>query len=179
MRVISGIYKGRVLLGYNIVGTRPTMDRIKESLFAILQDKLQNSIVLDLFSGSGNLAIEALSAGASYAYLVDNNKEAIKVIAKNIANLKINNCQLINADFKQALKSLTGTKIDLIFLDPPYNTSYIEESIKLIIKYNLLSAEGIIICESSTLDKIIYPPTLKCIKERKYKDKIVVFLQQI
>ena len=75
MKVISGKYKGRVLEGFDINGTRPTMDRVKESLFGTIQNYVPNSIVLDLFSGSGNLGIEALSEGASFAYLVDCNKK--------------------------------------------------------------------------------------------------------
>ena len=76
MKVISGILKGRVIKGHKIDGTRPTMDRVKESLFAIIQNYLDGAVVLDLFSGSGNLGIEALSEGASFAYLVDYNKKA-------------------------------------------------------------------------------------------------------
>ena len=86
MKIISGKYKGRKLDGFDIDGTRPTMDRVKESLFGTIQNYLDNSIVLDLFSGSGNLGIEALSEGASKAYLVDNNKKAIEIIKKNITN---------------------------------------------------------------------------------------------
>ena len=87
MKVISGIYKGRNLLGYNLDGTRPTMDRVKESLFASIQDNIQESIVLDLFSGSGSLAIEALSEGASFAYAVDKSHQAIKIINENIKTI--------------------------------------------------------------------------------------------
>ena len=78
MKVISGIFRGRNLDGFNIEGTRPTMDRVKESLFAIIQGYIKDSIVLDLFSGSGNLGIEALSEGAKYAYLVDKNIKCVK-----------------------------------------------------------------------------------------------------
>ena len=84
MKIISGIYKGRNLKGFTIDGTRPTMDRVKESLFATIQDKVVDSVVLDLFTGSGNLGIEALSNGASFAYLVDNNYKAIKMVEKRI-----------------------------------------------------------------------------------------------
>ena len=84
MKIISGKYKGRVLEGFDINGTRPTMDRVKESLFGTIQNYVPNSIVLDLFSGSGNLGIEALSEGAKYAYLVDSNSKAINIIKKNI-----------------------------------------------------------------------------------------------
>ena len=84
MKVISGILKGRNIKGYDIDGTRPTMDRVKESLFASIQDYIKNSIVLDLFAGSGNLGIEAISNGSSKCYFVDNNKKCIKVINDNI-----------------------------------------------------------------------------------------------
>ena len=167
MKVISGIFRGRNLDGFNIEGTRPTMDRVKESLFAIIQGYIKDSIVLDLFSGSGNLGIEALSEGAKYAYLVD----------KNINNLNINNVKVICLDYKKALYSI-NKKLDLIFLDPPYNTNYIKESIDLIVKLNLLSNRGLIICESDDLNKIIYPNSLKKIKEKKYGDKYIVLLEK-
>ena len=88
MRVISGKYKGKTLMGFNIDGTRPTMDRIKESLFGIIQNKIKDSIVLDLFAGSGSLGIEALSNGAKECYFVDNNIEPINVLNKNIKDMK-------------------------------------------------------------------------------------------
>ena len=156
MKIISGLYKGRVLEGFDIDGTRPTMDRVKESLFATIQNKIPNSTVLDLFSGSGNLGIEALSQGASKAYLVDNNKKAINTIEKNVNKLNIENVEIIKNDYKEAIKSFSKEQFDLIFLDPPYKTNYIEESIKLIEKYNILKEDGIIICESDNLDKIVY-----------------------
>jgi len=178
MKIISGIYKGRTLDGYNISGTRPTMDRVKESLFAMIQDYINDSIVLDLFSGSGNLGIEALSNGAKVAYLVDNNNIAIKTINSNINKLNIDNAKVLKGDYKNILNNI-NTKFDLIFLDPPYETNYLEESIKLVIKNNILSNSGLIICESSSLDKIIYPNNLVVYKEKKYGDKYVVILKYI
>ena len=83
MRVISGKYKGRLLDGFNINGTRPTMDRVKESMFAMIQNYIKDKVVLDLFAGSGSLGIEALSNGAKICYFVDNNKIAIDIIKKN------------------------------------------------------------------------------------------------
>ena len=124
MKVISGKYKGRVLKGFDITGTRPTMDRVKESLFGTIQSYVPGSVVLDLFAGSGNLGIEALSEGASFAYLVDSNSKAIKVIKENINNIGITDIEVIHSDYKVALKSFNN-KFDLIFLDPPYNTDYI------------------------------------------------------
>ena len=91
MKVISGILKGRNIKGYDIVGTRPTMDRVKESLFAMIQEDIRDSVVLDLFAGSGSLGIEAISNGAEYSYFVDNNIEVIKVLNENINNFNIKN----------------------------------------------------------------------------------------
>lgn len=181
MKIISGIYKGRKIEGHDIDGTRPTMERVKESLFAIIQNNIPESIVLDLFSGSGNLAIEALSQGSKYAYLVDSNKKATNYIIKNLQNIRIENAEVINMDYKKALEHLAkkNVKLDLIFLDPPYKTNYIEESIKLIEKYQLLNEDGLIICENDSLDRIIYSNKFTSVKERKYGDKWVVILKQI
>ncbi len=179
MKIISGKYKGRNLDGHNLDGTRPTMERVKESLFAIIQNHLDNAIVLDLFSGSGNLGIEALSEGASYAYLVDFNKKAAITIKNNLNNIGINEAEVINLDYKKALNYLKDKKMDLIFLDPPYKTDYIEQSIKLIDEYDMLNEDGLIICENDSLDKIVYPENYEVVKDRKYGDKWVVILKKI
>ena len=179
MKIISGKYKGRNIEGFTIDGTRPTMDRVKESLFAMIQSYIPESSVLDLFSGSGNLAFEALSEGASSAVLVDSNYKAIKVIDNNIKTIGIENTKVLNMDYKKAIEYLKDEKFDVIFLDPPYKTNYIEESIKLINKYNVLSDKGIIVCESDNLDRIIYDDNYKCIKDKKYGDKYIVILKKI
>ena len=147
MKVISGIYKGRNLKGFNMPGTRPTMDRVKESLFACIQNDLKESVVLDLFSGSASLAIEALSQGAKEAYAVDKNKEAIKTINENIKNIGVKNCKVYLSSYDQALQKfkVENLKFDLIFLDPPYETNYIEKSLKLILELDLLSTNGLIV----------------------------------
>ena len=181
MKIISGKYKGRKIEGFDLDGTRPTMDRVKESLFAMIQDYLNDSVVLDLFSGSGNLGIEALSQGAKYAYLVDKNPKATKTIKNNTTTIGINNCEIINMDYLKVLQYLNdkNIKLDLIFLDPPYKTDYIEKSIDLISKLNILNEEGLIICESDTLDRIVFPENYKIIKDKKYGDKWVAILKQI
>lgn len=178
MKVISGKYKGRKIEGFDIEGTRPTMDRVKESLFATIQNYIKESVVLDLFSGSGNLGIEALSDGASYAYLVDKNIKCIKTINKNINNMGIENVKVLNMDYKLALKQI-NKKLDLIFLDPPYKTSLIEDSLKLIDEYDLLSDDGLIVCESDNVDKIIYSNKYTAIKEKRYGDKYIVLLKKV
>ncbi len=179
MKIISGKYKGRNLDGHNLDGTRPTMERVKESLFAIIQNHIDGAVVLDLFSGSGNLGIEALSEGASFAYLVDFNKKAALTIKNNLNNIGIKEAEVINLDYKKALNYLKDKKMDLIFLDPPYKTDFIEQSIKLIDEYNMLNEDGLIICENDSLDKIVYPENYEVVKDRKYGDKWVVILKKI
>lgn len=180
MKVISGTLKGRKIDGYNLDGTRPTMDRVKESLFAMIQNYIDESICLDLFSGSGNLGIEAISEGANFVYFNDNNKKAVEVIKSNIKNFNIiEKSKVLNMNYKKVLNELNGQKIDIIFLDPPYKTNYIEESIKIINSNNLLSNTGIIVCESSDLNKIIYTDNFQVLKEKKYGDKWVVILEKI
>ena len=181
MKIISGKYKGRNIEGFDIEGTRPTKDRVKESLFGTIQNYVDESIVLDLFSGSGNLGFEALSEGAKYAYLVDYNHKAVKTINKNISTIGISDVEVLNMDYKKALNYFyeKQIKFDLIFLDPPYNTNYIEESLKLISNYNLLSDEGLIVCESDNLNRIIYPDMYKAVKDKKYGDKYIVLLKKI
>ena len=181
MKIISGKYKGRILEGFDLKGTRPTMDRVKESLFAMIQEYIPNSTVLDLFSGSGNLGIEALSEGASYAYLVDSNFKAVNVIKRNIKKVGIEQVEIWNKDYKKALEDLKkeSKKMGIIFLDPPYKTNYIEESIKKIEQYDLLRLDGIIVCESDDLNKIIYSKNFISVKEKKYGDKYIVLLKKI
>ena len=181
MKIISGIYKGRRLEGFSIDGTRPTMDRVKESLFGMIQNYINNSVCLDLFSGSGNLGLEALSEGASKVYLIDHNKKAIEVINKNIDTIGIENAIVLLMDYKKCLNYLKEQEeqFDIIFLDPPYKTNYIEESIKIISNSKLLKDKGIIVCESDDKNKIIYPNNYQAIKEKKYGDKYVVLLKKI
>ena len=167
MKIISGKYKGRILEGFDLVGTRPTMDRVKESLFGMIQNYIDDSIVLDLFSGSGNLSIEALSEGAKYAYSVDSNYKAIKTIKKNIDTINITDIELLNMDYIEALKYFNNKniKFNIIFLDPPYKTNYIEKSIIKIDEYDLLEDDGIIVCESDNLDRIVYTDKYKSVKD--------------
>ena len=102
MRIVSGKYKGKKIAGYDLLGTRPTMDRVKESLFAMLQPILTDSICLDLFAGSGNLGFEALSQGAREVVLVDKNYQALQVMKKNAALLQTEEkISFYQGDFKK------------------------------------------------------------------------------
>ncbi len=179
MKIISGIHKGRVLKGYDLVNTRPTMARVKESLFGMIFPYLKDSVVLDLFAGSGNLGIESLSNGAKEIYLVDNCKKANLIQQENYNNLNLENTNIIMGDYKNVLKEFytQNKKFDIIFLDPPYSSNYIEEAIKLINNYELLNTNGIIVCESDNFDKVVYN-NLECIKTKKYGEKHIVILRK-
>ena len=123
MRVISGSLKGRNIKGFNIEGTRPTMDRVKMSIFGSIQNYIKDSLVLDLFAGSGNLGIEAISNGCKYCYFIDNNKICIKCINENLTNFNITNKgKTILTDYSKALNLFkkNNIKFDIIFIDPPY-----------------------------------------------------------
>lgn len=176
MKIISGSLKGRTIKGYDIEGTRPTMDRVKESLFAMIQNKVPGSIVLDLFAGSGNLGIEAISNGSSEAYLNDINTECVKRIRENVRDFAIEDkIVIINKKWEDALLYLerTSIQLDIIFLDPPYKMECLNEVIEDILKKDLLKEEGLIVCEVSNLYLKEFP-RLEMIKTKKYGDKTVV-----
>lgn len=181
MKIISGKYKGRVLKGFDIKGTRPTMDRVKESVFAMIQDYIRESTILDLYSGTGNLGIEAISNGASKAYLVDNNSVAINTIKDNINSLNIREDIVINKNAKDALNDFLSNKtvFDIIFLDPPYHTDELNNSLSFINRnINILSSNGIIVCETEIeIDYLLYD-NLYIFKERKYGIKKVTILKR-
>lgn len=150
MRIISGFLKKREIKGYTIDGTRPTMDRVKESMFAIIQDVIKDKVCLDLFAGSGNLGIEAISNGAKKCYFVDNNKVAIKTITDNIENLQIQNkCEVIHKDYMDALNYFKENRIKfhIVFLDPPYDNLIINEILDFLYKNKILKRNAIVICE--------------------------------
>lgn len=175
MRVISGKLKGRNILGFDISGTRPTMDRVKESVFAMIQNNLQG-VVLDLFAGSGNLGIEALSNGASKVYFNDKNKKCINVIQNNLDNFNLLNDSVVtNMDYLDALNYYKKNHIsfDLVFLDPPYSEHIISKIITSLLDYNLLNNGGLIVCEINNND-IFVNDRLSLYKERSYGDKKVL-----
>ena len=175
MKVISGILKGRNIEGYNIDGTRPTMDRVKESLFAMIQDYIKDSVVLDLFAGSGQLGIEAISNGAKLCYFIDHNNEVIKVLNKNITNLNIKDkSKVILSDWKKFLnESVNHIKFDLIFIDPPYDYDVYEKVLEKVSTLNLLNDNGLIILEHHNLKLKDKYNNLILYKEKKYGNKSV------
>lgn len=154
MRVISGIARGTKLDSRESISTRPTLDRIKENMFNLIQDKVRDSVVLDLFAGSGQLGIEALSRGADRAYFCDIDRDDIVFLNKNIAKTRLTEKSIVlNEDFKKALNTV-NTKFDLIFIDPPYKSNFVEESINLIYEKSILNDDGLIIIETDETQKI-------------------------
>ena len=141
MKVISGSLKGRNIVGFDILGTRPTMDRVKESVFGMIQNHIKDGVVLDLFAGSGNYGIEAISNGASKVFFNDYNKKCIKVIKDNLERFNVlKQAVITNLDYLKALDlyKSEGLVFDLIFLDPPYKEHIIEDILTYVSKNNLL-----------------------------------------
>ena len=151
MRVISGTARGTKLNSINDVTTRPTLDRVKESLFSILQFEIQDSIILDLFAGSGAIAIEFLSRGAKKAYLCEKNHLATKMIYQNLSKTRLTSkAVMIGKDYKKALEILKqeAIKFDLIYIDPPYQADIAVDSVQKILEANLLKEKGRFIIET-------------------------------
>ena len=168
MRVISGYLKGRNIDGYDTIGTRPTMNRVKESMFASIQEYINDSLVLDLFSGSGSLGIEAISMGAKKCYFVDNGREILNILRKNINNLNIEEkSTIINRDYREALLYFKNNniKFNIILVDAPYKMEAMNEVIELV--------------NSTDILKDNYS-NLRLLKSKKYGDKYVnIYLKVI
>ena len=167
MRVISGKYKRYELKGFNIDGIRPTMDKVKESIFAMINEYIDGSICLDLFAGTGSLGIEALSNGAKHVYFIDFMKNAINIIKTNIDKVKCNESStIINCDYITSLKKFSGNI--KLFIDPPYGKVKIKDIINSIIKHDVLNSEGILVCEYENENLEENYGDLNLIKYRKY-----------
>lgn len=147
VRVISGSARGLKLSSPEGINTRPTLDRVKEALFSMLQTYLIDAVVLDLFSGSGALGLECLSRGAKKAVFVDNSQEAILCINSNLSSAKLADKSLVfKSDFCDYLENC-NEKFDLIFLDPPYSKNFYKTALDLICQKKLLNDDGLIILE--------------------------------
>ena len=181
MRIISGKARGTKLYTLEGDNTRPTLDRVKESIFNIIQSDIQNSIFLDLFSGCGAMGLEAVSRGAKKAILCDKSKDAVNIIKKNIEKTRFsNNTVVLNMDFKLALENEIKEKIDIVYLDPPYKTDFIYKSIEIMLKKSIIDENTKIIIETDGNEivlKEIENLNIKVIDERKYGRAQVIFLK--
>ena len=147
MRVISGKARGVVLKTPQGLQTRPTADRVKEALFSIIQFDLPGTRVLDLFGGTGQLGIEALSRGAKSAVFVDMQDSACKLIRENLKKTKLDDCaQVVRADYMTYLSGCRE-KFDIVFLDPPYAEIFLENSLKKLSEIDILESGAIIVAE--------------------------------
>lgn len=183
MRVISGTARGTLLHSIEDIHTRPTLDRVKESLFNIIQNDIEDAVVLDLFAGSGAIAIEFLSRGASKAYICDKNPKAVEMIRKNLQKTHLEQKAVVyNQDYKECLKSLQNVQFDIIFLDPPYKMDLAIEAIKQINNTQLLKNCGKLIVETDEPGKYLEEIKNKNINYemydlRKYGRASLIFLK--
>ena len=154
MRVISGSARGRRLKELPGMDTRPTTDQVKESIFNIIQFDIEGRKVLDLFAGTGQMGIEALSRGAAHATFVDVAPAAAKIVRENVELTRFADVsKVMQSDWRGFLSSCRE-KFDLIFLDPPYHTDMLENAMQTIAAIDILSEHGIMVCESP-LDKVL------------------------
>ena len=179
MRIISGKARGTKL--YTLEGdiTRPTLDRVKESLFNIIQNDIVGSSFLDMFSGSGAIGLEAASRRAKEVILCEKNKEAISVIKKNIEKTHLD-VKLYEMPYEKMLESL-NEKIDIVYIDPPYKTDLAYESVKRILEKDLLNTDSLIIIETDEEERVIKQIDeleVEIINKRKYGRVHLIFLKR-
>lgn len=184
MRVITGSARGRklkTLPGEEIV--RPTTDRVKESIFNIIQFDIEGRPVLDLFAGTGQLGIEALSRGAKSAVFVDSSAAAKKLVEEN---LKISGLEglgkTVLSDYRRYLESAPARSFGLVFIDPPYKTGIPHCAVTMISQFDILIPGGIIVCETAAAERIDIPEECGFSEKKEYiygKIKITVFIKRV
>jgi 16S rRNA (guanine966-N2)-methyltransferase len=183
MRVISGSARRLALIAPRGEGTRPTTDRIKETLFNIINPDLYECSFLDIFSGSGAVGIEALSRGANNATFIENNKEAIDCIITNLEHTKlINKSTILKTDYKIALDKLSneGKAFDIIFIDPPYDKLIEKDVLEILSKSSLINENTIIIVEASIETSFDYVKDLglELNRIKDYKTNVHAFISR-
>lgn len=181
MRIISGKAKGTKLYTLEGTNTRPTLDRVKESIFNIIQNDIEDAEILDLFAGSGAIGLEFLSRGARNAVLCDKSKDAIEIIKRNVQKTHMEEkTQILNLDFETCLDKVKNRQFDIIYIDPPYVTKYILKSIEKIIAQENLKKEGIMILETDDEQRIlreIESEEVRIVDKRKYGRATIIFLK--
>lgn len=184
MRIISGIARGTKLYTLEGTNTRPTLDRVKEPLFNILNFKLQDAIVLDLFAGSGALGLEAISRGASRAIFGECNRNAANVVEKNIEKTRFQDKSiLIRNDFEKVLKQIANDKIkvDVVFLDPPYETDLVRKALDQIIDLDILNEDAVLVIETDEpqrIQKELDNININILDVRKYGRVSLIFIKR-
>ena len=182
MRIIGGTAKGTKLYTLKGNNTRPTLDRVRESLYNILQPKIKDSIFLDLFSGTGACGIEAASRGAKKVILCDKSKEAMEIIQKNIEKTKMQEkVEAYQMDYKELLHTKINVKFNIIYIDPPYCTDFAYEAVKIILENELINEDSIMIIETDQEKRIIEQIKkleVQIVDKRKYGRAYLIFLSQ-
>lgn len=168
MRIISGIRRGHKLLEFEGQSVRPTTDRVKESIFNIIQQFVPEASVLDMFCGSGALSFEAVSRGARKAVCIDNDLKSVSIIRKNTELLGFSSkCEILNMSCFDYMKK-ANERFGIIFLDPPYNKGLIEPVLVGITEYDLLDDGGIVVLESDDTDFHGEASGLTVYRQKKY-----------
>ena len=167
MRISTGSARGIRLETLPGEDTRPTSDRVKEALFSMIQFEIDGRRVLDLFAGSGQLGLEALSRGAGYCVFIDAARAACEIIAANAKKTKLyDRCRISTGDYMSFLRSASGKEqFDIIFLDPPYNAGFMSDALSGIIEGDLLALGGRIVCET---DNGALPASKRLLKDAGY-----------
>lgn len=178
MRIISGKFRGKVIPSPKQEVVKPTLDRVKENIFNILQFQIAGARCLDLFCGSGALGLECISRGAKEVAFVDNNRANVEALKKFLAGLNVQNYRAMTCDFYDALKhfSQKEEKFDIILLDPPFDSNLADIAISKIFKFDLLSENGIVVHERSAATPSKFAP--KVTDTRVYGTVAVDFLRK-
>lgn len=179
MRIIAGRAKGKKILPPEDMVTRPTLDRVKENIFNIIQNRVVDAVVIDVFAGTGSLGLESVSRGAKECYLVDRYPVTFKRLQQNVKSLKFENeCVCLNMDSYNALKNFAKKKkvFDLIFIDPPYAKEMIPPAIDIVGKERLLEEDGLIVTKIDSSEEIFEGNNdIVLINHRKYGNTTVCF----
>ena len=153
MRIITGKAKGIRLRTLEGDATRPTAERVKEAIFSMLQMDIEGREVLDMFSGSGQMGLEALSRGASSAVMLDRSPAAIKIITENAEKTKLRTlCEIKKEDYSDYIRKNCGKQFDIVFIDPPYSSGFYTTALSLLLQNDMLKPTSLVICESGDPD---------------------------
>lgn len=180
MRIIAGKFKGKKLGEFEIDGTRPTTDLVREAMFDKIGFNIVDATFLDLFAGTGACGIEALSRGAKFCYFVDMAQEAIKLVTKNVKSISVENYEIIKNDYQSALGlfAKNSTMFDIVFLDPPYKSNFAEDAIKIIFDKELLAPNGLIVWEHDKTKLDYVAKNFADCKTKKYGQKYLTYIQK-
>jgi len=154
MRIIAGDFKGRRLYSPDDNRIRPTTDKVKEALFSMIAFDIPDAVVCDLFAGSGNLGLEALSRGAKHCYFGDNSRDSLKLIKENIKYCKAEELSTVIAGDYASVLGRVHEKVDIFFLDPPYKDCLLPDCFEKIAEFDLLSEDGIIVAEHGSDEEL-------------------------